>query len=294
MVSLSSRVQEWAADGEMVALGGNRIFVRRRNGAGPLLMFLHGFPSSSYDWRATLALLGERATLAFDFLGFGLSDKPRRASYSLFDQADLVEQLVADETRPVVVVAHDMGTSVATELIARDLGGLLSFTIAGVLLFNGSVIIERASLTWAQKALRSPLGPAFARLSTRRVFVHQFGRLFSPSHPLSTTEAEDQWALWRRGGGAHIAHRLVHYLNEREAQAARWHGAIRDWPGPLWLAWGMRDPVATPHVLAGLRQLRPSAPVSELPDLGHYPQLEQPETIAALIDGLALASAVQP
>jgi len=41
----------------------------------------------------------------------------------------------------------------------------------------------------------------------------------------------------------------------------------------------MRDPVATPHVLAGLRELRPAAPVTELADLGHYPQIEQPAAI---------------
>lgn len=156
--AMTPRVLEWRAGGELVELGGNLIFVRRHDGAGPLLLFLHGFPSSSYDWRATLELLDKRSWLTLDFLGFGLSDKPRDAVYSLFDQADIVEQLVARDRRPVILVAHDMGTSVATELLARDLDGTLSFTLAGVLLFNGSVIIERASLTWAQTALRSPLG----------------------------------------------------------------------------------------------------------------------------------------
>jgi pimeloyl-ACP methyl ester carboxylesterase len=36
--------------------------------------------------------------------------------------------------------------------------------------------------------------------------------------------------------------------------------------------------VATTNVLDGLRQLRPSAPVIELPGLGHYPQVEDPDT----------------
>jgi pimeloyl-ACP methyl ester carboxylesterase len=180
-----------------------------------------------------------------------------------------------------------MGTSVATELLARDLDAGLSFELAGVLLFNGSVIIELASLTWAQKALRSPFGPVLARLSNRRVFVRQFARLFSTFHPLSDEEAEDQWALWRRAGGPRLAHRLIHYIGERQAHAARWHGAIRDWPGELRFAWGMRDPVATPKVLDGLRQLRPAAPVTEVPELGHYPQIERPEAIAALVDDLA-------
>ena len=288
--SLTPRVLEWSAGGELVEVGGDRIFVRRREGPGPLLLFLHGFPSSSYDWRATLASLGERATLALDFLGFGLSDKPPDASYSLFAQADIVERLLARWELPVVVVAHDMGTSVATELMARDIEGALGFKLAAVLLSNGSVIIERASLTWAQKALRSPLGAAFARLSNRRTFVGQFAKLFSPAHPLSDEEAEDQWALWRRAGGAQLAHRLVRYLGEREQYATRWHGAVRDWGGELRLAWGMLDPVATPNVLAGLRELRPGVSVTELPELGHYVQIEDPPTIAGLVGEVASSS----
>jgi pimeloyl-ACP methyl ester carboxylesterase len=289
MASLTSRVEAWRKTGERVTVGGHQIFVRRRDGASPLLVFLHGFPSSSYDWRFTLERLNGQARLAFDFLGFGLSDKPRRAHYSLFDQADLVQSLVSDD-RSVVVVAHDMGTSVATELLARDLERSLNFEIAAVLLFNGSMIIERASLTWAQKGLRSPLGPVLARMSNRPMFVRQFGRLFSTAHPLSAAEGKDQWALWRYDGGARIAHRLTHYLDERRLHAPRWHGAIRDWPGPLHFAWGMQDPVATPRVLAGLRELRPSAPVTELPDLGHYPQLERPEALTPLIEYLARRS----
>jgi pimeloyl-ACP methyl ester carboxylesterase len=279
-------VRQWRATGDLVAFRDDQIFVRQEGTGEPRLVFLHGFPSSSYDWRATLSRLDDRATLVFDFLGFGLSDKPAKATYSLFDQADLVEHLLAGESSPVVVVAHDMGTSVTTELLARDIDGSLSFRIAGVLLFNGSMMVELASLTWAQKVLRSRLGPVLARLSNRPVFVRQFADLFSTGHPLDPAEAEDQWELWQRAGGAKISHRLIGYITEREVNAARWHGAIRDWPGPLRLAWGMRDPVATPRVLAGLRGLRPAAPVAELPDLGHYPQLEEPGTIAGLIEDL--------
>ena len=69
------------------------------------------------------------------------------------------------------------------------------------------------------------------------------------------------------------------------AFADRWHGAVRDWPKPLAFLWATDDPVATSSVLAGLRELRPSAEVVELPGIGHYPQIEIP----AEFTGLALA-----
>ncbi len=79
-------------------------------------------------------------------------------------------------------------------------------------------------------------------------------------------------------------------MAERERFTERWHGAIRDWPGPLTLTWGLKDPVARVAVLDGLRELRPGVPVLELPELAHYPQIEAPERIAASLDA-ALAAA---
>jgi pimeloyl-ACP methyl ester carboxylesterase len=75
-------------------------------------------------------------------------------------------------------------------------------------------------------------------------------------------------------------------MDERDRLTDRWHGAVRDWPGDLSLAWGLLDPVATTAVLDGLRELRPGVPVTELPDLAHYPQLEAPERIAVVVDGV--------
>ena len=282
---LTGRVGAWQGRGETEEFRGYGIHTFRQEGEGPLLLLLHGFPSSSYDWRLLLEQELPPNRLAFDFLGFGLSDKPREHDYSLFWQADLSEELVRrhGDGRPVLIVAHDMGTSVANELMARDLEGKLEMEIAGIVLFNGSMVLEAASPTPAQKALRSPLGPLVARLSSERFFRHQFGSVFSEAHPLSEAEAADQWSLVCHNGGRTLGHRLVFYMDQRETHAGRWHGAIREWPGELSLVWGMRDPVATTRVLAALRELRPGVAVGELPELAHYPQLEDPQRLAGAL-----------
>jgi pimeloyl-ACP methyl ester carboxylesterase len=286
--STTTRVDLWQAGGRLVEIGERRVFVRTAAGRRPGLLFLHGFPSSSYDWRHLLGLLPDQEYACFDFLGFGLSEKPSDHVYSLFDQADLAEgvvaQLGADE---VVLVAHDMGTSVATELLARDIEGRLPFRLRSVLLLNGSMVLERASLTASQKLLRSRLGPLAARLSNERSFRAGFGRLFSPNHPLSAEEAADQWALITYGGGNRILHKLTHYLRERVTHADRWHGALRDWDGQLELAWGMLDPVSTPAVLEAVQGLRPHARVTRFDELGHYPQLESPQAVAQIVARVA-------
>jgi len=288
--ALTERVRAWRGRGQSEEFRGHAIHSFRHEGEGPLLLLLHGFPSSSYDWRLLLGELPGRNVLAFDFLGFGLSAKPREHDYSLFWQADLTEELVRRHGggRPVFIVAHDMGTSVANELMARELEGKSAMEVAGILLFNGSMVLEAASPTPAQKALRSRFGPLVARLSGERFFRHQFGSVFSAAHPLSEAEAEDQWSLICHNGGRTLGHRLISYMDQREAHAERWHGAIREWPGALSLAWGLQDPVATTSVLAALRELRPEVPVSELPELAHYPQIEDPRRLGQVLAALPI------
>jgi pimeloyl-ACP methyl ester carboxylesterase len=293
--ALTERVQRWRDAGTIEDVLDRQLFVHRREGGeAPLLLFLHGFPSSSYDWRELFELRRGEATLAFDFLGFGLSEKPRDHVYTLAWQADAAEELVRRAgSAPVFLVGHDMGTSVATELMARDLRGELGMNLTGALLFNGSMLLHLAKPTVGQRLLRSRLGPLFARLTSERSFRAQFSRVFSIEHPLSAEEAADQWSLIAHSDGQRIANRTINYMAERERFTDRWHGAIRDWPGALTLAWGLLDPVARTEVLDGLRALRPGVEVVDLPDAAHYPQIERPDLISAALD-VALARASTP
>ena len=292
MTGRTARVRAWEQRGRYVDVDGHRIYLQIQDGTGPTIVFLHGYPSSSYDWRLVLPALAGHRILLFDFLGFGLSAKPADWRYSLLRQADLVESLVAAQTSgPVLIVGHDMGTSVANELMARDLEGRLPFEMAAIALFNGSMVLDKAHLTPAQKVLRSRFGPVLARLSNERVFRAQFARIFSADHPLTADEAADQWALLAHLGGHRIIDRLTYYLHEQVEFAERWHGALRDWPGRFELGWAGRDPVCVEAVLQAVRELRPSAPVTRWPALGHYPQLESPGEVAAFVTRFAAASA---
>src|SRR3954453_23626130 len=207
MAELTARTRAWRQAGTFTEISGRQIFVRERAGAAgraPLL-FLHGYPSSSYDWRHAFDQLDGHRLIVFDFLGYGLSDKPRDHVYSLQAQADIVEAVAEPfANEPGIVVSHDMGSSVVTELLARDIDGKLSFKLRSALLFNASLVRERASLLWGQKILLRRLGRVAARLTNEFTFRRQFAGIFSKSHPLSPDEAADQWSFLAHGNG----HRL--------------------------------------------------------------------------------------
>ncbi len=250
------------------------------------LLLLHGFPSSSFDWRGLVGELGDRAWVALDFIGFGLSAKPRAVN-DLRDQAGVVEAVLAQcGIDRVGIVAHDMGTSVANELMARDIEDRLPFECDAALLFNGSMVVERASLTWEQKVLRTRVGVVLSALSNPLSLRRGLGATFSQGHPASAEELRCQWALLSHNAGNRNLHRAISYIDQRIERAPRWHGAIRDWPGRLELAWGLEDPVATTDVLAAVRELRPTAPVQELAGLGHYPHIEDPARMASLVTAI--------
>jgi pimeloyl-ACP methyl ester carboxylesterase len=289
MAELTVRTAAWQRAGSLIEIEGRRIFVREREGPSdrPPLLFLHGYPSSSYDWRHAFDELEGHRLIVFDFLGYGLSDKPRDQLYSLRIQADIAEA-VAERfgNEPVTIVSHDMGSSVATEILARDLDGELSFKLRSALLFNASLVREQASLLWGQKLLLSRLGPLAARLTSEFGFRRQFAGIFSEAHPLSADEAADQWSLLARGDGHRLLQRLIYYNRERVTPpfSDRWHRALSEWPGRLELAWAELDPICTEAVLQAVLKLRPHASVTRLPGLGHYPQIEDPKAVYQVIE----------
>ena len=63
---LSDRVRAWRDRGRAELHRGREIHVFERPGDGPPLLLLHGFPSSSFDWRGLLDELPQRRALAFD------------------------------------------------------------------------------------------------------------------------------------------------------------------------------------------------------------------------------------
>jgi pimeloyl-ACP methyl ester carboxylesterase len=270
-------VESWRARGRTISTIDGKVFVvdlgSRDTKLAPIVV-LHGFPTSSWDFAGAAEILArDRRVVLFDFLGFGFSDKPPEHGYSLFEHADTT-LLVARELgiSRAHVWAHDMGTSVATELLARRERGVLPFELASLVLMNGSVHIEMAHLTIGQQILRSPLGPVFARLNNRITFKAQMRRIFG--RPPADEELDGMWDLVAREDGPSRLPQTILYTGERARFRRRWIGALERFDRPALVAWGRRDPVA---ILAIAEQLAREIRGAELitwNDLGHYPQVE--------------------
>lgn len=86
----------------------------RRQGRGPLLILLHGWPQTSYCWRRIAPALGEHfSVVAPDLRGYGLTDKPRTGYTKRRMAADIRELITALGHESAAIVGHDRGARVA-------------------------------------------------------------------------------------------------------------------------------------------------------------------------------------
>ncbi len=271
---------EWYANPRFVDFGSNPIFMRR-DGSGDPVLFLHGFPTTSWDWyKVWPQLTAKYQCTAFDFLGFGYSSRPPGHEYSIHEQADVSEAVIkANGLKRFKLIAHDYGVTVAQELMARQVDGSADYEIESVILFNGGLFPETHRARLIQKLLLGPLGPLLNRLAGSGRFSSSFSAVFGPNTQPSRYELEQFWRLLNYPKNARHSHKLMHYVRDRRTHRERWVGALKDYQGPLRLINGLLDPVSGAHLVERFREIiDPDADVVELPEIGHYPQVEDPES----------------
>lgn len=269
----------WRAQGHELPWAGQRIRYWEA-GAGEPLLLIHGFPTASWDWHYLWQPLAQRyRVIACDMLGFGDSSKPRGHAYSLLEQTDLQQALLAHLgiDGPLHVLAHDYGDSVAQELLARHHEGRIR--LASCVFLNGGLFPETHHPVLTQKLLLSPLGPLIGKLFSRKTLVTNFAKVFGPQTQPSAEELDSFWSLIQQGDGPAIMHRLIRYMPERRQQRDRWVAAMQRGGVPLRVIDGAVDPISGAHMVARYRELIPEPDTVLLDGIGHYPQTEAPEQV---------------
>ena len=282
-------IEGWERGGVYTTFREHRVFYRRE-GSGPPLLCIHGYPTSSWDYYKVWPELVTRFdVMAPDMLGFGFSDKPAGHAYRVVEQAELHLALLASlGVEEAHVLCHDYGVSVGQELLARHAEGhgpkLLSITF-----LNGGLLPEMHRPRPIQRLLASRLGPFASQLVGRRRFQRSLAAVFGPRSQPSREELDQHYALVTRAGGKRALADLIAYMAERRTQAARWVPAFFDTSVPKRVINGVHDPVSGGHLADELERRQPGIDIVRL-DVGHYPQMEAP---AAVLDAfLELAARV--
>lgn len=270
---------DWYAGGQLLELAGQTIFVRH-NGAGEPLICLHGFPTSSWDFEPIWPQLSAQFDcFASDLIGLGRSSKPK-APISVKDQADLIEALALHfKIEKAHLLAHDLGDTVAQELLARQQEGRSKVQWQSCVFLNGGLFPETHRPRFIQTLLASALGPLVASFSSKRTFRNNMTRIFSIEHPPSSDFINSSWDLLIENNGRQMLPRLIRYMNERRVERPRWIKTLTESKIPLRLINGVQDPVSGLHAAHRYQELVPNPDVVLLEHAGHYPHVEQPELV---------------
>ncbi len=281
---MSVTAQQWIDQCEtLISRRGHRI-AYRRTGHGPTVLLLHGFPTWSYDYAEVAQdLARDHEVITLDFLGYGASAKPNPYEYSVAESADVIEDLATHlGLNSLCLVIHDYGGIVGQELLDRAAVGFAAFTIERLIVLNSGIVYDAYRPTRLQKLLALPVVGALiaGRITAGRL---RSGLDSVRGQPLSDVEFDNLWLGIARANGHRLAHLLIKYNAERDVHHVRWEAALFNWAGPVQLVWGLDDPVSGRHVLEKATARLPRAVVTELSGVGHFPQSEAPEAVAAAV-----------
>jgi pimeloyl-ACP methyl ester carboxylesterase len=284
-------LQEWVDQGRFIKVNRNKIFIVTAGKAdkkGHGVLIVHGFPGSSWDWSGVVPIVAKRTRVVVpDMLGFGRSDKPQTGTfedhYSLFKQADLYEAVAKEEgLTEVMLVIHDMGQSVGSELMKRHQEGKLAFKIRHAIVFNGSTLINLVNLIPMQKkALDAPdtLGPDYPKKDVMKDLNDSFGK----AHPASEETLSIMADQILHSEGDRVFNRQIRYMIQRKQQLQRWQAGIINFNGPVSMFWGELDPISVVAMADAWKDMQPKIELHKWPDVAHWPMIDVPDRVAKVI-----------
>ena len=281
---------EWKSRGKFIQVNNNRLFVIDTNNgintSQKSMVILHGYPTSSFDYYKVLPELSKNyRVILHDHLGFGFSDKPKDVNYSLVKQADIALELWRQlGLKKIFLFAHDYGTSVATEIIARYNANELDIEIEQLILTNGSIHIELSQLRTIQKLLKHKfLGKYVAKLTNFLIFKKNMKNIYFDTSKVTDNELKEMWKLIELNGGRKVIHKLTQYINERYLHWNRWVGALKETQIPTKIIWAKNDPIAVPAIAKLLAKEIPNNTLYWIENTGHFLMLENPKELLELI-----------
>jgi len=272
-------VDDWYRDGHFSKKQAHQVFYRQ-DGDGEVLLCIHGFPSSSWDFEAVWdSLISRYTVIATDLIGLGKSAKPNQP-LTVSMQADAIEQLFLSKgICKGHILAHDLGDTVAQELLARQLQGSNKVRWLSCVFLNGGIFAETHRPLLVQKLLISPLGRFLAPIMSEKTLRKNMTRVFSDAHPPSDTFIRETWKLITENDGVRMIPRLIRYMSERAKKRERWVTPLEQKVVPMRLINGVEDPISGEHAAKRFEEVVPDADVVRIPNSGHYPHLETPDAV---------------
>jgi pimeloyl-ACP methyl ester carboxylesterase len=254
-------------------------------GQGETVLFVHGTPSWSFDYRNVIKKLkGNYRCVAIDHIGFGLSDKPEHYDYSTKNHSKTLEKFVFQrQLNNITLVVHDFGGAIGLNFAIQHPEKIKRLVILNSWLWSSKTEPDFIKLS---KILKSPLLPFLYRylnFSPKFILPKSFGDRKLPKDLVKQYTKPFANKTQRNGALAFVKSLLTdqdwfeELWNKRQAIADK----------PTLFIWGIKDPVIKAHYLDKFQTGFTNSKTIKLDTCGHFPQEEQPEmVIKSILDFL--------
>jgi haloalkane dehalogenase len=272
------------------------LFVREISGDDPPIVLMHGFPDDHTIYERLLPLLGPRRAVAFDWHGYGRSERSELGGFSTKEHAAELEALLdALDIERAVLVGHDAsGPDAVAFAVAhpqRVTHLVLLNTIFGHL---PSLRLPELIRLLADPEL-VPLADAMVNDEAQRLWLLQLtadhwgmdaldpqGVAVQSILPQFFGSADQPDALgairaWTAG--------LFDSLSGQDELVDT--GALDDLEVPVSLIFGESDHYLSPSLAREIAGLFTDSTLHLVPDASHWPQHDQPQVVADLLADIA-------
>lgn len=285
---MDNALKQWKKTGLYFLYQGHKIFYQysdtkdHKTQEKPCLVCIHGFPTSSWDWRRIWPELTKHyQIIAPDLLGFGFSDKP--SHYAITEQADMITSLLNElEISKYHILAHDFGTLVAQELLARFTSKTPSQQqpqLMSIFAISSSIFPELSNPRLIQQLLISPIGFLISLLFNQKKFNRSLRNVFAERHVPDAATLSAYWQLLSLQHGHKQLHKLNFFLKDRKVHGKRWASAWQNSPIPIRYLAGEDDPMYGKEVLQSLKAISSHQDIHSIQSAGHFPHIETPEEV---------------
>lgn len=252
-------------------------------GAGPVVVFVHGNPAWSFLYRHMIAGLRDRyRCIAPDHAGFGLSRVPAGFDFRPPSHAARLARLIeALDLADVVLVGHDWGGPIMLD-VARALPG----RVRGLVLGNTWAWDVRG--TFHFEWFSALMGGALMRALTPALmpFVNVILPTTFRRRRLTKAEMAAYRAPFKAGGQPRTG---LHVFPRQITRAGDWLAGLeafaRGYRGPALLLWPENDVAFRPAELARWQELLPQAETRRIARCGHFLWEDAPDEALAGLAG---------
>lgn len=266
-----------------------RIHVREYPGEEPTIILMHGFPDNLHLYDRLFPYLSPpRRVIAFDFLGWGASDKPSGYPYTATNQTGDLDAVVTGlQLQQVILVAHDASGPPAIDWALDH-----AERVAGLVLLNtyycAMATLRPPEAIWlfstpVVRNIARPVSRLFGHSIFRRMYRWQVGRFFRDP------EVRDRFLplLYQQFVATPSARPAFFRLNEdllsTVVSRTKSLPRLREFSRPVRIIFGDADPYLNTGVARRFHELFPGSELLLVPGARHFVQMDEPAQVGRFI-----------